>query len=69
MSNDKIVLKKIMPVAYFSSPPYLAERRAVVIGAGIQAIITVIPLSIGSIDKNAVHPRTIRGIPIKRTNV
>ena len=49
-----IVLKKIIPVAYFSSPPYFAESNAVVIGAGIPAIITVIPRSIGSIGKNAV---------------
>ena len=49
VNNDVIVLKKIIPVAYFSSPPYFAESNAVVIGAGIPAMITVMPLSIGSI--------------------
>ena len=60
--SDNIVLRKTIPVAYFSSPPYFAESNAVVIGAGIPAMITVIPRSIPSIGRNAVIANTTAGI-------
>ena len=67
--SDRRVDRKISPVAYSSSPPYFAERSAVVIGAGMPAIITVIPLSMESMGRNAVIAKTTAGIKASLTKV
>ena len=68
VKSESSVEANIIPVAYVSSPLYLEDKSAVVTGAGIPAISTVIPRKIAGTGSQAVTANTIAGITIRRTD-
>ena len=67
VTKDSSVLTNIIPVAYFSSAPYLEDSSAVVTGAGIPAMMTAVPRSTAGRGKNAVIANIPAGIASSRT--